>query len=194
MGRGSVLHFRVDTTECLRFLQSIDPYRFAKYFAIENLRGALPLFQQLSECKSGKQVTGKMPSWMKKAYIAYRIPSQGESRYRRSAFGSWQTADNFYSAELSDVLSRLAFSISPESLTQTEIDELRAEGLQIERRESDMEVEISFGSAIDRWGFSDYCAAISSHVRSLTVRIDEAENLALKLQKRSLIFDRKRKE
>lgn len=180
--------------ECLRFLQSIDPYRFAKYFAIDNLKCALPLFEQLAVCKGGKQVAAKLPSWMKKAYVAYRVPSTAGGVYHRSAFGSWQTADNFYSAELSGVLSKLAFSISPDTLTQSEIDELRAEGYQFEKRDGELELELNFGSVVDRWGFSDYCAAISGHVRSINGRIEEAENLAKKLQKRSLIFDRKRKE
>lgn len=180
--------------ECLRFLQSIDPYRFAKYFAIDNLKCALPLFEQLAACKSGKQVASKMPRWMKKAYISYSIPTPDNPRYSRSSFGSWQTADNCYSAELSDVLSKLAFSICPDSLTQNEVDELRVEDVQIEKHELAMGIGINFGSAIDRWGFSDYCTAMASQVSNLRGRIEEAENLARKLQKRSLIFDRKPKE
>lgn len=179
--------------ECLRFLQSIDPYRFAKYFAIDNLKRALPMFEELAACKNGEQISTRMPSWMKKAYIAYRIPAQGELIYRRSAFGSWQTADNFYSAELSDVLSKVAFSIGPDELTESEIDELRAEGTQIEKP-GENEIEVNFGAVIDKWGFSEYCSAISRHVRDLKDRIAESEKLSEKLQKRSLIFDRKRKE
>lgn len=180
--------------ECLRFLQSIDPYRFSKYFALRNLQRALPLFEKLADCENGKQVAARLPAWMKKAYVAYKIPSSSQSDYRRSAFGSWQTADNFYAAELSGVLSKVGFGISPESLTQNQLDELRAEGLQITTRDNDDEVEINFSSVLDQWGFSEYRAAIGEHVHKLRTRLQEAETHAQKLQKRSLIFDRKRKE
>lgn len=180
--------------ECLRFLQSIDPYRFAKYFAIDNLKGALPLFEQFAACKNGKQISGKLPNWMKRAYVAYRAPASGDQRYFRSSFGSWQNADNFYGAELTGVFSKLAFTILPDSITRNEVTELRAEGLQIEMIDGDTEIEINFGSAIERWGFSHYYTAISSHIQNLKGRIEDAENLAQKLHKRSLIFDRRQKE
>ncbi len=178
--------------ECLRFLQSIDPYRFSKYFAIGNLKQAIPLFERLCACSNGRQLTAQLPTWIKEPYVRYRASAQDANIYQRAAFGSWQTADNFYNSELSDVLSGLAFKLSPNSLTKNEVSELRADGILINDR-GPSEIEIGFPQALERWGMTEYHKAVKLHISNLESRLAEAEIHAEKLQKRALIFDRKRK-
>lgn len=179
--------------ECLRFLQSIDSYRFSKYFAIHNLEKSIPLFQNLANCNNGKQIIQQLPNWMSRIYVEYRIPNQKGGNYKRSAFGGWQTADNFYSAELSSVLSKIAFELSAEFHSENEINELIAEGVQIEKS-SEHEIDINFAHLLDRMGMDDFKIAMRAHLTKLETRLSEAKIHAEKLQKRSLIFDRKRKD
>lgn len=179
--------------ESLRFLKNIDPYRFSKFFALQNLKNAMPVFEILADCKSAKQVMAKLPAWINSPYMVYRTSGPGQTTYAASAFGTWQTADNFYSAELVDVLSGLAFKISPARLTKNQLSEIVDEDAQI-HRENDLGVEISFSIVLDRWGFPKFNEAIAAHLEELKGRIAEAESHSLKLQKRSLIFDRKPRE
>ena len=74
--------------ECLRFLKIIDAYRFAKYFAIQNLGTAIPMFEGLTGCKSSKEIIDNLPSWMRDVYIVYKATSPDRTMYKRAAFGS----------------------------------------------------------------------------------------------------------
>lgn len=179
--------------ECLRFLLNIDPYRFSKYFALENLKRSLPMFEKLAECKNGKQIAANLPPWIRKVYVAYRIPTADQDKYQRSAFGSWTTADNFYSADLSNILTKLAFTISPQNITKNQLDEWVTEGLHLQDV-SDLEIEISFFFLIDHYGLLEYRKVLAAHVEKLKISITEAETHSQKLQNRALIFDRKRRD
>ncbi|MBC3812277.1 NACHT domain-containing protein [Undibacterium aquatile] len=178
--------------ECLGFLQSIDPYRFSKYFAINNLRLAISLFEELAACKSGIQLQTMMPSWMSKTYVAYRASPDKAGTFKRSSFGSWQEADNFYARELSDVLSTAAFLTGPEILTESEVSELRAEEMQISAHLNN-EIEFAFPKFLDRWGIDKCQRSLADHIYKLKEKLKEAEVHANKLNSRPMIFDRKRK-
>ena len=177
--------------ECLRFLQSIDPYRFSNYFAIKNLDAAIAVFERLADCDSGSRFSAALPPWVNKTYIAYRTSSSTPGTYNRSAFGSWQRPDNFYTAELINVLSDAGFATGPDSLSENQISELRVDGMHIE--DNGGEIEVNFPQALDRWGIASCQQGLQAHIAKLKARQSEARIHAEKLRSRPLIFDRKRK-
>lgn len=176
--------------ECLRFLQSIDPYRFAKFFAIKNLNYAITVFEKLAASSNSKEIIANRPIWITSMYLLYTpLPNSG-GQYKRSAFGGWNSADNFYTSELSNVLSKLAFGLPCEIVTQTDVSGFHEKHLMIEDRGAELEVNFAqFLEYSDK--ISEFRDALNIHVESLKRKLAEAEAHALKLKKRASLFMRK---
>lgn len=178
--------------ETLRFLQSIDPYRFSKYFALDNLAIAIPIIERLADCSTGSQVVAALPKWIKAIHVSYRLRSDPKKNtYTLSSFGSWSPSDNFYISELSNVLSKVAFRTAPSVLTDSEISELSTSGIQIRQPDS-FEWDIQFADILNHWGIKEYKLDLSVYLESLRNKLAEAKSHSEKLAKRALIFDRKR--
>jgi hypothetical protein len=177
--------------ECLRFLHSIDPYRFAKYFALSNLDKSLNFFENLSKCTNGKSVRKSLPDWINKTTVRFDSHDGKKDDYMLSSYGAWSSGEHFYSTEVGGVLSNIAFMTVPGHLTKNQIDEMRAEGLRISNLGEGL--SIGFSDALDRWGFASFDQIIGTHLENIRRRISEAQIHADKLQKRALIFDRKKR-
>lgn len=178
--------------ECLNFLRSIDQYRYAKMFALEHVGSAIRQFKELRDAETGKKMVAKLPSWIKEVSVRYKDREGGGKTYSCSAFGSWSTANNIYTADLSNVLSQAAFKTAPAVLTASQIAELRSERVKI--TENDGELEIPLANIFDRWGFEDFRELISARIQELESQLERASTLSDKLSNRAMIFDRKKKD
>lgn len=177
--------------ECLNFLKSIDPYRFSKYFAIVNISKSIHVFERLASCKTGAEVAAALPDWIKNLKLTYRIKDKNEKNYTFASFGSWYLSPNIYEKELGNALSNVALKTPPNSLSEHALAELRRQGMQI-NSSADDEIEISLASIIDYWGISDYNIEIANLLSNLKSQLSDSQLHAEKLEKRPLIFDRKR--
>lgn len=178
--------------ECLNFLRSIDQYRYAKMFALEHVGHALKQFEDLRDADSGKKMVSALPSWIKRVRVRYKDRGGDGKLYSCSSFGSWSAADNIYTAELSNVLSEIAFKVSPGTLSDSEIAELRSDRIKIERDGDELEIQLS--SILDRWGFDEYRTTMAVHAAKLSRELERSRVLSNKLSNRSMIFDRKSKK
>jgi hypothetical protein len=175
--------------ETLRFLESIDPFRYAKYFGIPGLSDALPFYELLVSCDSSKELISKLPSWMKRVSLKYR-PDEDGRNYVFFALGSWSRPEGFYHAELSNVLSSFAFKNCPHDLTAEQISEIRDAGIVVESSSFEEEA-ILLADAIFLWAEDSYHSAMLAQVESVKARLSKAEALAEKLITKVRIFDKK---
>lgn len=176
--------------ECLSFLRSIDPFRFAKLFAIPNIERALPVYKKLASCNDGKSIVSALPGWIKNLTVIYRESAKAPGHYTIALIGSWTSADCLYEFELAQTLPDIAFTTAPDSLSLAEVSGLRSQGIQI-LVPAEHEIEIAFSDIIDIWGISEYHSIISAKIEELEGRLAEAKVLTDKLSRRALIFERK---
>lgn len=171
---------------CLSFLKAIDPYRFAKYFAIEQITKAIELAEKLDACTDEQSFIKSLPNYMEKLRVRYEIGFQ--SNYYFESFGSWSTPDNLYNDKLVDVVSDAAMETAPSVLSKDAVTDLRDSGIQVLEPEED-KIDISFLDVLCTWGFEKVQESVALHLADLLIQLDQAKALAEKLEKRVLIFD-----
>lgn len=171
---------------CLSFLKIIDPYRFAKYFAIDQLMEAIDLAEVLDSCPDEQSFVTSLPAYMCKLRTRYEIGAGGN--YYFDSFGTWSTPDNYYNDKLIDVVSDAAMATVPNSLTVDAVTELRDCGIQV-LEPDEHQIDIGLLDALHLWGFDKVQESVALHLADLLIQLDQAKSLADKLERRALIFD-----
>jgi len=177
-------------SECLSFLKSIDPYRFAKLFAVPNIEKCLPVYKKLANCKDGRSIATVLPKWIKELSVIYKHERSTPDQYFIAMVGTWARSGCMYEEELTQVLPKVAFETAKGTLSSAEIQELRDQGVQVLSPAED-EIQMSFSSIVQFWGISHYHSALNQKINELEQRLIDAKALSDKLSKRALIFDRK---
>ncbi|WP_259753272.1 NACHT domain-containing protein [Pseudomonas sp. GCEP-101] len=173
----------------LSFLKVIDSYRFAKYFAVEQLIGAIALARLLDSCVDAVSFVRSLPESMGGLSANYE-QTFDPVYFSYESVGAWTAPDNYYDEDLVDVITDVIAEIVPDSLSVHEISELRNSGVRVLGVDEDL-IEIGLIDIFKVWGFERVKESVAQHLADLIVRLDQAKVLAEKLDKRVSIFDKR---
>lgn len=175
--------------ECLNFLKSIDIYRFSKYFAIQEIKKAIPTFEKLYNCNTAKEIQQTLPEWIKELYITLDLEFEDSDVYTCTSVGAWSKSPNIFESELSTLVSHISIDITG-NVTINKITEMRDSGIHILAKTSSA-IRINFADAVMEWGINAFKFSMLNQVETLNSMLAEAVRISEKLERRQLIFDKK---
>lgn len=184
--------------ECLNFLGSIDPFRFSKYFALPELEKILPVVKALRGVSTSRELNKTLPSIMSKARVNYRQAEPKDLRdlgypvgaFVMSSIGPIGASKNFYDAHLSNALTDVIFKHAPAHLSESQAKSLMSEFRYVEKASHD-DFSLDMGGLLVNSCFDRFLSAMQGLEGELEMTFFEAQKLAEKMEKRSLIFDKK---
>lgn len=183
--------------ECLDFLESIDQFRFAKYFAIPELEKFMPILEGMKQSQTPKMLLSTLPRLIKNARVKLEKACAEtamhdevlEGEYQPVSIGPIGGSDGVYELKVGNRITGLIFA-SRSGIHENNLGELDGFFREV-RWEKDLlslsVAEYIFFAVEDK--FRSQLAMLDTEFHLL---LEKSYMLAKKMKKRVLVFDRKR--
>lgn len=171
-------------TQVIRFLGDIDPYRYAKDFALGEYQAVddefiAPILTSTQESDLLRKLLHLHPNFGGTYY------SQAEDQYRLEAFGDFNLDRRIAYEDLDDLLIRATEAALPATVDPGELEEILGRSIE---HEDFHEEHVGLSSIFSTGGAGEFRIAVEIFAQRIREKTDEMKQIIEEHEKRRLIF------